>query len=91
MGKETLEVLLDKIRASHEEINELLTYKEITNHYSPEVKGLIKLYKPNLERECVGAIIMVTNLTEKNGHSPEYDYIKDTVFEVLGKCRGEEL
>lgn len=91
MGKETLEELLDKIRISHEQINELLAFKEITNPYSPEVKGLIKLYKPGLERECLGAIIMVTDLTEKNGHTPEYDYIKETVFEVYGKCIGEEL
>lgn len=34
---------------------------------------------------------MVTDLTEKNGHTPEYDYIKETAFEVYGKCIGVEL
>lgn len=68
-----------------------MEFKEITNPYDPEVKKMIKLYCPNLERNCLIAITAVTDLTEENGHRPEYDYIKDTAFEVYGKCIGVEL
>jgi hypothetical protein len=88
---ENLEFRVDTIRRQHDDLVAILEFKELKTFYSPEVVKLIALYLPGLEQNVRKMIDDCLRYTETYGHSERLDYVKNVLFNVLGKCVGEDL
>ncbi len=91
MQIEQLEVLLDDIRKDDLQLQELFKLKEISNFYCKKTAEVVKIHKPNLEKNCNDLLYLCMELTEVQGHSLRLDFIKDSAFDTYGKCVGEKL
>ena len=90
MQIEQLEVLLEEIRKLDSHIPELLELKEASLYTKKSVE-IIRLYCPDLEKKCDQLLELCGLMTIQEGASVRLDVIKDSTFDIYGKCIGEKL